>query len=344
MRDDKLVNNYPDLTKDDSYALLKSLNSVIFKILENCDKTIVFSILLRFLRVELLSEESNPPASSSSSQPSFIDFVTRCLLKLAKALKSFINEIDLAAILKDIHLFFSVHPSSTTKSPSSSAVIKTTQQQARNSLPMKTVKTILHEIVKLKGEEINKYLTLVPPSTPPPLIVSYIHLMLKSTGGAGSSEDAAEPQEQTEQPKPQPQPAQVQPSPQPAKAPTQLSQPTIVAQSTQPVVQPVATTKGTEAKAIVNNSENITSSTLNSMLNTSLSVSSGPVDAAAVLERLRSLRDKCGFNASATASSSSASLSSSLASTTASTTTSGRVLTIEELREKLRAATQKGAG
>jgi len=50
----------------------------------------------------------------------------------------------------------------------------------KDDMPLRTIKTILSEIVSLKGNTITNHLTLVPLSSPPPAIISYINLMLQT--------------------------------------------------------------------------------------------------------------------------------------------------------------------
>jgi len=58
-------------------------------------------------------------------------------LKLAKALQTTIDQINVEALLRDIHLFLVAHPPPIWKN--------------RNDMPLRTVKTIVNEVVKLKG-------------------------------------------------------------------------------------------------------------------------------------------------------------------------------------------------
>ena len=76
-------------------------------------------------------------------------------------------QLKLEVLLKDLHLFLSAHPPSRSskgtpcssgKSPSSSVV---EQQRTDQEMPLRTVKTILNELVKLCGPSIREHLTLV---------------------------------------------------------------------------------------------------------------------------------------------------------------------------------------
>lgn len=55
--------------------------------------------------------------------------------------------------------------------------------------PLRMVKTVLHELCKLKGPAIKSHVTLIPPNTqsnePAPIIHAYIDLNLQSLSSAG---------------------------------------------------------------------------------------------------------------------------------------------------------------
>ncbi len=84
--------------------------------------------------------------------------MSKCLLKLTKNLASSLRDLNINYLLRDIHRFLETKPV--------------------DGWALRTIKTLLSEIVQLKGQSVLKHLTLVP-SSPTPTIVQYINLMLK---------------------------------------------------------------------------------------------------------------------------------------------------------------------
>lgn len=114
---------------DDGKSLLKGLNVLMLKILENADHTSSFHCLIEFLKTALSSEADN--------KKQFIDLVTKCIWKLTKRLAEIIEKLDLNILLSDMHLFFQACPPEFYK--------------GKDDMPLKTVRTILSEIMKLKS-------------------------------------------------------------------------------------------------------------------------------------------------------------------------------------------------
>jgi cytoskeleton-associated protein 5 len=149
--------------------ILKALNLLIIKLLENTDKTACFSVLVQQLKDSIPPLETLPSsnADGSSVYPKVTDMIVKCLLKITKVLSATINEINCDALLREIHLFLSTHDPHKWKD--------------KDHLPLSAVKTLLNEMVRLKGENIAKCLGMIPTGIyPPPVILAYIKLMLKS--------------------------------------------------------------------------------------------------------------------------------------------------------------------
>ena len=139
-------------------TLLKALNSIMLRILENANRAHSFCALLDIMGT----------AYDSGQNQRFMELVVKCLLKLTKALPTSIATLgsDLDVILSQLHIFLTQHPPSLFKD--------------RDDLPLRTVKTILNEIVKAKGEAIRDHLNLIQSDNKAPLLISYIELMLKN--------------------------------------------------------------------------------------------------------------------------------------------------------------------
>jgi len=146
---------------EEGQYLFRALNLLVVCLLENSDKTASFTVLLQLLRLTAPWDIHRP------SNPKFTELVMKSLLKLTKGLHDDIENINLDLVLGDIHSFLEAHPPSKWKT-------------ASNDMPLRAIKTLLGEIVSLKGPSVTDRLTLIPLSSPPPAIVSYINLMLQS--------------------------------------------------------------------------------------------------------------------------------------------------------------------
>jgi cytoskeleton-associated protein 5 len=121
-----------DLT--DGKNIVKALNMVMIKLLDNSERTTCFIILLQQLKESI-------PSLDDQSQPQpltkLTELIMKCLLKLTKIINTTIHSLQLDVILREIHLFLVAHPPSKWKD--------------RDQTPLKTVKTLLNEIVKYRG-------------------------------------------------------------------------------------------------------------------------------------------------------------------------------------------------
>ncbi|XP_073061679.1 LOW QUALITY PROTEIN: protein MOR1-like [Primulina eburnea] len=91
---------------DDGSQLLKALNILMLKILDNADRTSSFVVLINLLLPLDPSRWPSPAANESLviRNQKFSDLVVKCLIKLTKVLQSTIYVIDLDRILQSIHI------------------------------------------------------------------------------------------------------------------------------------------------------------------------------------------------------------------------------------------------
>ncbi|KAL0481526.1 hypothetical protein AKO1_011206 [Acrasis kona] len=155
-----LDSSLPNLSE--GQQLLQALNTLMLKLLENTNRTHAYTALLH-----LLSENHE-----DASKIRYVELVVKCLLKLTKALHSTIDRLQIDIILADLHEFLTTNPP--------------TRFKENNDLPLRTVKTILNELVKSLGLSIRSHMSLIP-THKNPLIVSYIELMLTSQQSQSSS-------------------------------------------------------------------------------------------------------------------------------------------------------------
>ena len=144
----------------DAPLLLKSFNTVVLKILQHCDHTVAFQCLLARLHDYFTRWKGH--ASDENHQ--LMSLVVKCLLKLTQFIPEAIDRVDLRAILKSIDAFLVKNPPTVFK--------------GGEDMPLRTIKTILNEVVKAKGPPIKQHLDIESTS----LIVNFIDVCLQRNG------------------------------------------------------------------------------------------------------------------------------------------------------------------
>ncbi|XP_050288115.1 protein MOR1 isoform X4 [Quercus robur] len=161
---------------DDGSQLLKALNVLMLKILDNADRTSSFVVLINLLSPLDPSRWPSPASNESlaSRNQKFSDLVVKCLIKLTKVLQSTIYDVDLDRILQSIHLYLQ-----------DLGMEEIRRRAGADDKPLRMVKTVLHELVKLRGAAIKGHLSMVPiDMKPQPIILAYIDLNLETLAAA----------------------------------------------------------------------------------------------------------------------------------------------------------------
>uniref|UniRef100_A0A0E0C9H3 Protein MOR1 n=2 Tax=Oryza TaxID=4527 RepID=A0A0E0C9H3_9ORYZ len=161
---------------DDGSQLLKALNVLMLKILDNAERTSSFVVLINLLRPLDPSRwpSPTPPESLAVKNQKFSDLVVKCLIKLTKVLQSTIYEVDLDRILQSIHIYLQ-----------ELGMEEIRRRAGADDKPLRMVKTVLHELVKLRGTAIKGHLSMVPiDAEPQPIILAYIDLNLQTLAAA----------------------------------------------------------------------------------------------------------------------------------------------------------------
>ncbi|AQK99729.1 Protein MOR1 [Zea mays] len=156
---------------DDGSQLLKALNVLMLKILDNAERTSSFVVLINLLRPLDPSRWPSPTPTESLAvkNQKFSDLVVKCLIKLTKVLQSTIYEVDLDRILQSIHIYLQ-----------ELGMEEIRRRAGADDKPLRMVKTVLHELVKLRGTAIKGHLSMVPiDAEPQPIILAYIDLNLQ---------------------------------------------------------------------------------------------------------------------------------------------------------------------
>ncbi|XVE91320.1 hypothetical protein DITRI_Ditri20bG0144200 [Diplodiscus trichospermus] len=161
---------------DDGSQLLKALNVLMLKILDNADRTSSFVVLINLLRPLDPSRWPSPATNETfaARNQKFSDLVVKCLIKLTKVLQSTIYDVDLDRILQSIHVYLQ-----------ELGMEEIRRRAGADDKPLRMVKTVLHELVKLRGAAIKGHLSLVPiDMKPQPIILAYIDLNLETLAAA----------------------------------------------------------------------------------------------------------------------------------------------------------------
>ncbi|KNA20108.1 hypothetical protein SOVF_055370 [Spinacia oleracea] len=161
---------------DDGGQLLKALNVLMLKILDNADRTSSFVVLIRLLSPLSPSRWPAPALNEALNvrNQKFSDLVVKCLIKLTKVLQSTIYDVDLDRILQSIHVYLQ-----------ELGMEEIRRRAGADDKPLRMVKTVLHELVKLRGTAIKGHLSMVPiDMEPQPIILAYIDLNLQTLAAA----------------------------------------------------------------------------------------------------------------------------------------------------------------
>ncbi|XP_058196749.1 protein MOR1-like isoform X2 [Rhododendron vialii] len=151
---------------NDGCQLLKALNVLILKILENAEQTALFLVLINLLHPLDPSRWLSPTSNEciATRKEKFSDLVIKCLFRLTKVLRSTVCEVDIDCVLQSIHLYLQVL-----------GMEEIQRRAGANDKPLTMVKIILQELVKLVGPAIKGHLSRVPiDMEPQPIIVAFI--------------------------------------------------------------------------------------------------------------------------------------------------------------------------
>ncbi|URD81256.1 CLASP N terminal [Musa troglodytarum] len=136
---------------DDGSQLLKALNVLMLKILDNAERTSSFVVLINLLKPLDSSRWPSPVSSEAliTRNQKFSDLVVKCLIKLTKVLQSTIYEVDLDRVLQSIHVYLQ-----------ELGMEEIRRRAGADDKPLRMVKTVLHELVKLRGTAIKGHLSM----------------------------------------------------------------------------------------------------------------------------------------------------------------------------------------
>ncbi|NXJ95831.1 CKAP5 protein, partial [Corythaixoides concolor] len=152
---------------EDCELVIRSVNLLVLRVLEKSDQTNILSALLVLLQDSLLA---------TASSPKFSELVMKCLWRMLRLLPETINSINLDRILLDIHIFLKIFP-------------KEKLKQCKSEFPIRTLKTLLHTLCKLKGPKILDHLTMIDNRNESELEAYLCRVMKHSVDQTGSKAD-----------------------------------------------------------------------------------------------------------------------------------------------------------
>ncbi|XP_034486256.1 protein mini spindles isoform X2 [Drosophila innubila] len=127
------------LTSGDDSQYNKVINGICLKVLDKVNFTNIFCALIRLLR------ETCPVAGL----PKFTDLLMKCIWRNIKMLPERTNELNYDAVILEVHEFMLALPSSW-------------WENRPTDTPLRTIKTIIHNMAKVKGNAILQHLNQIP--------------------------------------------------------------------------------------------------------------------------------------------------------------------------------------
>ncbi|RZF41521.1 hypothetical protein LSTR_LSTR000235 [Laodelphax striatellus] len=145
---------------DTTEMFVKVVNCLVLRILERSEHTASTCALLK-----LLYETVN----NDSLLPLYQELVMKCIWRVLKSIPEWdeVEELDYDRILPDVHTFLKDYPSHWWK-------------KQRSDTPLRTVKTVLHTLVKLKGYDLLPHVKNVKGITPESEMFTYCNKLLRT--------------------------------------------------------------------------------------------------------------------------------------------------------------------
>ncbi|KAH9494766.1 Cytoskeleton associated protein 5 [Bulinus truncatus] len=140
--------------------IIKTVNITVVKIINKSDATNISCAIIALMRECLQSE---------TCSYKFLDLVIKCLWKILNLVPDKINELNCDRVLYEAHLFFQQFPTSSWKS------------RPNLDMPIRTIKTLLHNLTKLKGHKILSHTGMIGASENSE-VEAYLHTVLAKSG------------------------------------------------------------------------------------------------------------------------------------------------------------------
>jgi hypothetical protein len=164
--------------------LVRALNVLMLRILENSNVNNTFSVLLDLLDAGVLSLGQS--RDNSTVEAKYAELVMKCIWKLTKALQQTINSKRLisAELLRDVHKFLTATPPAEWKR-------RAQEKLPLGDMPLRTAKTILNELVLCLGNDVLVAMNEAVDDAKRSIVYQYLMHMLETTGTNGKQSPAA---------------------------------------------------------------------------------------------------------------------------------------------------------
>ncbi|KAI9347159.1 hypothetical protein DFJ73DRAFT_836828 [Zopfochytrium polystomum] len=173
-------------TDESDGQISRALNVLMVRVLENADKNCLFRVLLSLLQ-ESATETLTASPQEVPTQVKFTELVMKCVWKMTKIIPQLIDRgsLDVSSLIETVHNFLKITPPAEWKRRTAEKVMP------QADMPLRTVKTILHELVSELGEKVMEKTDKIDDPARSPAVM-YLRQMLdqarKKTGGAASVE------------------------------------------------------------------------------------------------------------------------------------------------------------
>jgi len=153
--------------------LIRALNVLTVKIVERSEHTRVTCAFVRLMKESV---------ANNALAPKYIDLVMKCLWKVIRLLPNWNADLDLDTLMSELHDFLKAYPSTYWR-----------QRQAEDvsDLPIRTVKTVLHSLVKMRGDEVLDHLSKIQDPENSELATYVRKLLNKGIGKENTNSNAA---------------------------------------------------------------------------------------------------------------------------------------------------------
>ncbi|XP_062564823.1 protein mini spindles isoform X2 [Armigeres subalbatus] len=148
----------------DDAQFTKVVNGICLKILDRTNFTHLNCALIRLLK----------ESCQTSCLPKFTDLLMKCIWRNVKVIPDRLQDLDYDSVLLEVHEFMLALPSSW-------------WQQRPSDTPLRTVKTIIHNMTKIKGNAILQHLSRIPSHSE---LNTYILRILKNLNKESASSAA----------------------------------------------------------------------------------------------------------------------------------------------------------
>ena len=130
-----LIKDFEKIDKNsEEYSIFRSINSVMLRIIDNCDKTSIILVLL-----EIVKNDQNSKVKKMDTLP------VKCLLKATENLGKIVNELDIKKIFNEFHIIIvnyeKIYPELNNK-------------DQRDAIIIKFIKNFINHLVKIKKKSV----------------------------------------------------------------------------------------------------------------------------------------------------------------------------------------------